>query len=235
MKGKYRKLFWLLPFVLFTACKKDNYDAPKSSLTGALLYKGDTVRVASQQVHFELWQSGFGKLTPINVNVDQDGTFSAKLFNGSYKLDFPAGQGPFISDAINQKDQSDTVAVEVKGNTLQDIEVLPYYMIRNLEFSISDSTVSGSFKLEQIVTDDQAKTVENVTMYINKTRFVDNNNNIATQSIAGNQISDLNHIALDVKVPEMVPTQNYIFARIGVKMTNVEDRMFSRIKKITLK
>src|SRR5699024_10677010 len=149
------------------------------------------------------------------------------LFDGRYKLDFPNGQGPFISDAINQKDQSDTLEIQVKGSTTQDIEVLPYYMIRALKISGEDSTISGSCKLEQVVTAaDEAREVENVTLYLNKTRFVDNNNNIATQSVAGDQIADPEHIALAVKVPEMVPSQNYVFARIGLKIKHVEDRLY---------
>jgi len=234
MKRKYQYMLWVLPAVFFMACQKDNYDPPKSAFTGAITYKGDTIRVASGQVNFELWQPGFGKLTPISVNVDQEGAFSALLFNGDYKLDFPSGQGPFMSSEINTADKSDTIAVHIQGNTSLDIEVLPYYMIRSPKFSLSGKTVTGSCQLEKILTDANARDVETVTLYLNKTAFVDNNNNIATASVSGADIVDLNEVSLSTDVPDMVPAQSYVFARIGLKIKDVEDLMFSPIVKIPL-
>jgi len=234
MKRKYQYMLWVFPALFFTACQKDNYDPPKSAFTGAITYQGDTIRVASGQVNFELWQPGFGKLEPIGVNMDQNGAFSALLFNGDYKLDFPSGQGPFISDEINTDDQSDTIAVHIQGNTSLDIEVLPYYMIRSPEFSLSGKMVTGSCQVEKIVTDARAKDVETMTLYLNKTAFVDNNNNIATASVNGADIVDLNAVSLSTDVPDMVPTQAYVFARIGLKIKDVEDLMFSPIVKIPL-
>lgn len=235
MKMKFQYILWLLPAVFFTACEKDNYAPPKSKFTGAITYKGDTIRVASRQVNFELWQSGFGKMTPINVSVDQNGIFSALLFEGDYKLDFPSGQGPFMSDKIDPKTGADTMAIHIKGNTSQNIEVMPYYMIRNPQFSLSENKVTATCKLEKIITDANAKNVDNVTLYINKTYFVDNNNNIATASINGSDITDMNDVSLHAEIPDMTPVQNYVFVRIGLKIANVEDRIFSPIMKIELK
>lgn len=234
MKWKYQHIAWLLPLASFASCKNDNYAPPKSQFTGALTYKGDTIQVASEQVTFELWQSGFGKMTPIKVNVDQDGVFSALLFDGDYKLDFPSGQGPFMANHINTKDNSDTVQVHVAGNTHLDIEVMPYYMIRNPAFSLSGKTVTATCGLEKVITDVNQEDVEKVTLYLSKTAFDDNNNNIATAEIAGGDITDMSHISLKADVPDLVPTQNYIFARIGLKVQNVEDLLFSPTVKIQL-
>jgi hypothetical protein len=234
MKSTYQQIACLAVVLFFAACQKDNYAPPKSKLTGAITYKGDTIRVASQQVTFELWQSGFGKLTAIKVNVAQDGSFSALLFDGDYKLDFPSGQGPFMSDKINSKDNSDTLAVQVAGNTSVDLEVMPYYLIRTPQFSISGKTVTGSCALEKIITDANARDVESVTLYLNKTSFVDNNNNIASTSVAGADIADPASITLHADVPDMVPTQGYVFARIGLKIKNVEDMMFSPVVKVSI-
>jgi hypothetical protein len=232
MKRKFQYSLCLLSAIFFTACQKDNYPAPGSRFTGAIMYKGDTVRVASGQVNFELWQSGFGKLTPINVMVDQKGTFSALLFNGDYKLDFQDGQGPFMASQIDPKTNSDTMAVKVQGATSLNIEVMPYYMIRSPQFSVSGKQVNATCQLEKIITDANARDVESVTLYINKTYFADNNNNIATASISGGDITDMNHISLTAGIPDMTPTQNYIFARIGVKIANVEDMIFSPVVKL---
>lgn len=235
MKMRSKYILWVFPVLMFAACQKDNYEPPKSKFTGAIVYKGDTIGLGTQQVTFELWQSGFGKLTPISVNVDQKGTFSALLFNGEYKLDFPSGQGPFMANHIDTKTGGDTIALSVNGNTSLNIEVEPYYMIRNPSFSINGSTVTANCKLEQIITDADAKGIDDVTLYLNKTEFVDNNNNIATAGIGGGDITDMNNISLHVDVPNLVPSQDYVFARIGVKITNVEDRLFSPVVKIALK
>lgn len=234
MKKKYQYIGCLLAVVFFAACQKDNYAPPKSKLSGAITYKGDTIQVASLQVYFELWQSGFGKLTPINVNVDQDGSFSALLFNGDYKLDFPNGQGPFMANQIDTQNKSDTLAVHVQGNTSLDLEVVPYYMIRSPQFSLGGSTVTATCQLEKIITDADQKDVETVSLFLNKTAFVDNNNNIAAATVNGADITDMGHISLHADVPDMVPTQHYVFARIGLKVKNVEDLMFSPVVKITL-
>jgi hypothetical protein len=35
-------------------------------------------------------------------------------------------------------------------------------------------------------------------------------------------------------VPAIVPTQNYVYARVGVKIAGVEDMIFSPVVKVTL-
>ena len=50
--------------------------------------------------------------------------------------------------------------------------------------------------------------------------------------MAGSAITDPNNISLTVAVPSITPTQNYVFARIGVKIAGVEDLLFSALKKI---
>jgi hypothetical protein len=67
-------------------------------------------------------------------NVAQDGSYSAILFNGSYKMVFPKGRGPFKT---LEKDATakDTLFVKLSGNQTLDVEVMPYYMIRTPQFS----------------------------------------------------------------------------------------------------
>lgn len=231
MKTKNHYLVWLLPFMLLTACQIDNYDAPKSKLEGQIVYQQDPINVSYNNVTFELWQSGFGKMTPINVTVDQDGSYSAVLFDGDYKLIIPKGQGPFMRK-VNTETQSDTVLVHVTGDQTMNIEVEPYYMVRDPQFSVADSKVSANCKLEQIVTDSNAKNVENVSLYISKTKFVDSRTSISSQTIDGTNISDLSNISLNADIPQMTPTQNYVFVRIGVKIKDVEDKIYSPVTKL---
>lgn len=225
----------ILSVCFLLSCQKDNYPVPNSKLQGAILYKGDTIHVAANQVNFQLWQSGYGKLTPITVNVNQDGIFSALLFNGDYLLNFPKGRGPFISDKIDTGNNKDTIRLSVRGNTQQNIEVLPYYMVRNVNFNLDAGKIHGNFKLEKIITDLNSKKVEWVRLYVNKTIFVDNNNNIAFQTIDGSDIVNFENISLGLDTPQIVPSQDYFFVRIGIKIENVEDMLFSKAQKVELK
>lgn len=221
----------LLSVVAFTGCQKDNYEPPKSTLKGAIMYNGDSIDVSYNDVTFELWQSGFGKLTPINVTVDQDGTYSALLFDGNYKLIIPQGQGPFMSQT-NPKTNSDTILIQLNGSQTFDIEVLPYYMFNDANFSVSGKTVTATCTLEKIITDENAKDIQSVSLYISKTTFVDGRNSISTATIDGADITDMNNISLSSDIPEMTPAQNYVFVRIGLKIKNVEDMLFSKIVKL---
>ncbi len=213
------------------SCKKDNYKEPQSMLTGKFHYKGEAIQVQYDQVPYEIYQYGFGKVGPIGETVTPDGTYSQLLFDGDYKLVVRAGQGPFYWPQSSGK--SDSIAITIKGNTVRDIEVEPYYMIRSPQVSYASGVVTGKFKIEKIITDSRAKSIETATLFINKTQFVSGSDNIARTDIAGSAITDPNNVSLTVTKPVISPTQNYVFARIGVKTAGVEDWIFSPVQKIT--
>ena len=215
----------------FSCTKKDNYPAPGSKLTGALMYKGDSIPVEYIRVPFQLYQFGFGKVGGINETFDQDGIMHALLFDGEYKFIIPNGQGPFLWKQT-VAGNPDTLLITVNGNTTMNIEVTPFYMIRNPQITGSGGNVTATFKLEQIITGAGAKAIEKVTLFINKTQFVSGSDNIKNTGISGSAITDPNNISLTVAVPSITPTQNYVFARIGVKIAGVEDLLFSPLKKI---
>ncbi|MFC1226126.1 DUF3823 domain-containing protein [Pedobacter sp. BG31] len=231
MKIRFYFMMGALIAILFVSCKKDNYDAPEADFTGRIVYKGESISVQYGQVNFELWQSGFGNYAALNVNVSQDGTYSARLFNGDYKLVFSPNQGPFLWKK-NAAGKQDTIAVNINGNKTMDIEVMPYYMIRGATLTAAAGKVNAFCKLEKIITNADAKDIENVSLYINKTQFVDGSNNIAAQQISGAAIADLNNLNMSVTIPGITPTQNYVFARIGVKIAGVDDLIFTPVSKI---
>jgi hypothetical protein len=233
MKSKIHYILFLALSTLTLSCEKDNFDAPKASLTGQLVYNGEAIGLEYNKVNYELYQPGFGKTGPIGSTFTPEGGFSHLLFDGNYKLVIPLGQGPFVwKQSVAGK--PDSLAVTLSGNTNVNIEVTPYFMIRNALLSYSAASVTGTCKLEQIVTGVNAKTIERVTLYISKTRFADSQTNIATAQIAGAAITDLNNVVLKVTVPVLVPTQNYVFARIGVKFSGVDDMIFAATTKLTL-
>lgn len=108
-------------------------------------------------------------------------------------------------------------------------------MIKNAQISGSGTTVTASCKIDKIITDANAKDIERVNLYINKTQFVSGNGDqqIAKAEIGGGAV-DPNNVTLSVTVPSMVPAQNYVFARIGLKIAGVEDMIFSPLQKIQL-
>jgi hypothetical protein len=231
MKLKGYIFFLIISAGLFS-CKKDNYEAPSSTLNGRIVYKGEAIQVEYGQVPFQIYQYGFGKLGAINGTFAPDGSYSALLFDGNYKLIIPNGQGPFLWKQTSSG-APDSLSITLKGSQTQDLEVTPYYMIRNPQISGAGGKVTGSFKVEKIITDANAKDIESVELYINKTQFVSRGDNVKMSSMAGSAIADPNNISLSVDVPSIVPTQNYVFARIGVKIAGVEDMIFSPVVKVT--
>lgn len=229
MKKTYYILFLGLMLSL-ASCEIDNYDEPEALFTGAITYQGDTIRVAQNDVRFQLWQSGFGNEGPMDVHVAQNGSFSALLFKGDYRLKFLDGQGPFKANYVNEQ-AGDTIYLDINGDTNMELEVTPYYMVRNPQINLSGNTVQASIDLEQVITGEAAKDVEHVTLYLNTTQFVASNGDM---SIARSDadLTDLNNLSMSLEVPD-VP-QDYIFARVGVKIVDVEDMIYSPVVKLNL-
>jgi len=233
MKFKLHYISLLACCVSMLSCKKDNYDAPSNTLSGKLVYQGQTFGVEKDQVPFQLYQFGFGKVGPIGSSFTQEGTYSAVLFNGTYKLIIPNGQGPFMWKKT-ATGNPDSITINLNGNQVLDLEVTPYYLINDAQVSGSGGTVNATFKVAKIITDANAKDVENVRLYINKTQFVSAGNNIGSANIDGAAIADPNNVSLSVNVPAIAPAQNYVFARVGLKVRDVEDRIYSPLVKIQL-
>lgn len=226
---------YIVPFVLagmMTACKKDNYTAPSLTLSGHIVYNGEDIQVERNQVPLQIYQYGFGKVGPIGETFAQDGGYSAELFAGQYKIIVPNGQGPFMWKQTSAGNP-DTVVVNLNGTQTMDLDVTPYWMIRTPSLAASGGTVTATFKAEQIITDANAKSIERVSLYINKSQFVSGGDNNAVTDLAGGSITDLNNISLSVTIPSMTPSQNYVYARVGLKISGVEDMIFSPLQKLS--
>jgi len=231
---KYNYRYILLSFLVCAAaaCSKDNYKAPASILKGRLMYKGDSIGVERNQVSLQLYQYGFGKVGAINGNFSQEGLYSFSLFDGDYKLIIPNGQGPFLwkTDANGNPD---SLSVVLRGDQTLDLEVTPYYMLNGATITGGGGAVAANFSVEKVITDPAvAKDVERVNLYINKTQFVSGADNIAKAEMAGADITDPSHVSLNVTVPATYPAQNYVYARVGLKIKDVEDMIFTPVTKV---
>lgn len=234
MKIKLHYIILIACSVIMLSCKKDNYDEPSLTLTGRLVYQGQPIGgLERDQVPFELYQFGFGKVGPIGSSFTQEGEFSAVLFNGTYKLIIPNGQGPFMWKKT-AGGAPDTISIALTGSQAVDLEVTPYYLIKSPQITGGGGKVSATFAVEKIITGAGAQDIENVTLYINRTQFVSESGNdrVARTTMAGSAITNPNSISLQVTVPTLQPTQSYVFARVGIKIKNVEDRLYSPVQKI---
>ena len=231
------KLFILLGIMtaFLASCEKDNYDAPGSFLRGNIVYNGEPINVSYNDVTFQLWEPGWQKSSSIDVVVDQDGSYSELLFDATYKLIIPVSQGPW-RNKINTETNSDTIIVNLKGSMDLDIEVEPYYLIQNTQFSASGRNITANFKAAKIITDADARDIEEVGLYVNKTQFVDfrGDYNVVNTKIGGGDITDPNSINMTVTVPDLVPTQDYVYARVGLKISGIEDMIFSPVQRVDL-
>lgn len=211
--------------VLLASCAKDNYEPPKSTLTGRVIYDNQPVGVRTNGVQLELWQKGYQLFTKIPVQVSQEGTFSASLFDGDYKLVRLRGNGPWV-------DNTDTIDVKVRGAATIDVPVQPYFVIRNPTIQRSGTSLTGSLTVGQVVT---GRAVERVTMYVGTTQFVDVTNNVGSASVATAALADLSKsLPLSLTLPATVSSRPYFYARIGVKTVGVAELIYSPVQKITL-
>src|SRR5690606_28374043 len=118
----------LLIGLVAASCDFDNFEEPKSTLSGRVVYNGEALGLRSNGVELEIWQHGYDLFQKIPVYVAQDGTFSAVLFDGDYKMTLLRGNGPWM-------DQTDSIDVQVRGDQMSDVEVQPYYVLRNSSIS----------------------------------------------------------------------------------------------------
>ncbi|MBD2703557.1 DUF3823 domain-containing protein [Spirosoma sp. BT702] len=232
-------------FLTLTGCAYDNFEPPKSTFEGRLVYKGEPLLMQSANVavgnnsdfpvFLELWQKAYNNRSSIRIPIKQDGTFSSLLFDGEYKLIVPNGQGPFLWKRT-ASNTPDSLNVTVQGSQKLDIEVMPYYMLRNPKMSLSGRKVSGSVSLEKVITDaTNGKAVERVSLYVNRTQFVDAGNSLNKADLAGADIKDIANVSLTTAdLPALVPAQAYVYARIGLKISGVEDMIYTPVQKIDL-
>ncbi|ARK09145.1 DUF3823 domain-containing protein [Fibrivirga algicola] len=210
--------------ILMTSCQKDNFEPPKSTLTGRVIYENQPVGVRTNGVQLELWQRGYQLFTKIPLLVGQDGTFSAVLFDGDYKLVRLRGNGPWV-------DNTDTIAVQVRGSATIDVPVQPYFVIRNPTVQRSGTNLTGSCTVAQATA---GRAIERVTMYVGTTQFVDATNNVGSVNLTGTALADLSKpLALSLALPTAVSSRAYFYARIGVKTVGVAELLYAPVQKIT--
>lgn len=210
--------------IVAISCNYDNFEEPKSNLSGRIVYQGETVGLRSQGVQLELWQHGYDLFQKIPVYVSQDGTFSATLFDGDYKMTLIRGNGPWL-------DRTDSIDVQVRGNEILDVEIEPYYTISSPSYSVSGSTLTVDFTLNGINTD---RALEFVGIYMGKASLTDNIINEGVSIVQGGDITPGTAVSVDVEIPAALAGRGDIFVRIGAKTMGVQELIFSQVENVSL-
>ncbi|MEH6308971.1 DUF3823 domain-containing protein [Olivibacter sp. CPCC 100613] len=223
---KKYSIYCLLIFVtLVSSCGKDNYEEPTSTLTGRIVYQGEPLQLkgSNQSVRIQLFQEGYDFRSPLDVFVGQDGSFSAKLFDGHYKLVTRDGNGPWLNTR-------DTTEVELRGSTSVDLEVTPYFTISNPSISLNGSVMNTSFTINQIV---DASQIDRVILLLNTTTFVDEVSNIVRSEFSGDDVR-VGEMALDVDFSDNAKAVNAkaLFGRICVWPSGSDQGIFSEVVRL---
>ena len=226
MKIRLITLTTILLFI-FAACEYDNFDEPKSVLTGRVVYNGVPVGVRTNGTQLELWQSGFQLFEKIPVYIAQDGTFSAVLFDGNYKLVRLSG-APW-------ENQTDTINVQVKGNTVIDVDVKPYFTVSNASYSKSGNTLTANFQVSKISENAQ---LDNVKVYLGKSVLTDQNKSEASVDVDLSEYVPVTgnvNMTQAIEIPSSLAGYPYIFSRVGVKSSQSNEYYYTQVEKIELK
>jgi len=182
--------------------------------------------IRSNGVQLKLWQHGYQVFSKIPVYIDQDGTFTAKVFDGNYKLTLLRGNGPWA-------DKTDSIDVKVNGSANVDVSVDPYFIIKNEKFERTGTSVTATFNLQRVNT---SKALELVRIYIGQTNITDQVNNAANAQKAASAITDLSQpVTLSATIPASLSAKDYVFARVGVKAVGVAELLYSQPQMIALK
>ncbi len=214
--------------LIFSGCKYDNFAEPKSVLSGKVMYDGQAIGVRSDGPQFELWEEGHALRTFIPVHIKYDGTYSSVLFDGQYKL-VRKGDSPWLHQA------SDTIIVNVKGNTIVDIPVTPYFTISDPTFSRESLAVTSRFKINKVVAN---ANLDVVRLFFGKNILLDN---AKLSSQAHRVDADKSKIvfgqesSLTAQIPTDLRNLDFIYVRLGVKSTVTGEYAYSPVQKITLK
>jgi hypothetical protein len=244
---KHKLLPLIVAIAVLGGCKKDNREPPKSTLDGMVVITGTKMPVGVQSggTQLELWQDGFALRQKIAIHIDQTGLFSAKLFDGRYKLVRLSG-APW-------QNNTDTMIIDLKGHAQIEVPVTPFFVVggESITYSAADTSITGTFSVARL---DASKTADRVSLHLGLTMIVDAQNQIPIPAASNDKTPAGNYLTVPTTMkimlnPDRYPgtgnaelrrqlgvilTKKYVFARVAVRTTSVTQRMYSQVKEIKL-
>ena len=214
----------LLIGLIVASCEFDNFEEPKSTLSGRIVYNDEPLGLRSNGVQLELWQRGYDLFQKIPVYVAQDGTFSAVVFDGDYKMTLIRGNGPWM-------DRTDSVDVQIRGSKMIDIEVQPYFVVNNTSFSVNGNSLSVTFTLEN---PNSGRELEYASIYMGRTMLTDAVRNDGVFRLPMDQVTFGTPITVDIPIPSGLAGRSEIFVRVGAKTQGIAELVYSQAQSNTL-
>ena len=208
----------------FTGCEYDNFTEPTSTLHGRIVYGGEPVGVRTNGPQLELWDEGQELSAQFPIHIAHDGTFSAVVYDGEYKLVRKANS-PWLPAL------TDTVVVQVNGHTEIDIPVEPYFTVSNNNIQQNEGIVTVTFTLNKIV---ETANLDNVNLYFGKNILIDDIRHDHKSSVAGADVTIDGTNTVTAHIPEHLSGLGYIFVRIGVKASASSELYYTQVQKIDL-
>lgn len=214
----------LLLGILAASCEFDNFEEPKSTLSGRIVYNDEPLGLRSDGVQLELWQHGYDLFQKIPVYVAQDGTFSAVVFDGDYKMTLIRGNGPWM-------DRTDSIDVQIRGSKMIDVEVQPYFAIKNTSFNVNGNSMSVTFTLEDT---NSGRDIEYASIYMGRTILTDAVRNDGVFRVPMGDVVFGAPITVEVAIPEGLASNSEIYLRLGVKTAGIAELVYSQAENKTL-
>ena len=206
---------------LMQGCGLDNYDEPEAQFSGRVTYQGEPLQLRHGSIKFDLEQDSYELGDKIEVAIAQEGTFASRIFPGEYRFVPRPGNGPWTDDC-------QPVEFTIKGGKQLDFEVVPYYLLRNSNITLSGNTLNGVCSVKSIA---GGKAIEAMTLFVGKTRFVDDRGGRSVVTSNFEQPAEgVNNISVNIK--EIVDKYPVLYARIGLKIHGVDERIYTEIVKI---
>lgn len=215
--------FTVLTCLLFTSCGYDNFEEPNAMLLGKVVYNGTPVGVRTNGTQLELWQDGYELNTKIPVYIAHDGSYSVALFNGQYKLVRLAG-------APWEAQSNDTIVIDVKGNTVKDIDVIPYFIIQGESFrKEKNGQVTATFIIDKIVNDAE---MAEVNLYVGENILTDQNRHEFVYKVDVTTITPGSVTTVSTTLPENLAKENFLFMRLGVRSNKSNEFFYTQVQKL---
>ena len=216
-----------------SSCGYDNYDEPGAKLVGNVQYKGTNVQVKGTggTIQLQLYQTGYELTSPITVYVGQDGTFSAELFDGTYKMVTKDNNGPWVNTR-------DTTIVKLSGSAQVNLEVTPYFVLSDASCSISGNTVTVKFSLAKIVS---STSISYGTVAVGHTALIDEQNNDMSVKVGASNLQEgTNTLTFNVTDSQLATLKknaskyNRVSVRVSVRSTDSNQSNYSDVVNLNL-
>lgn len=224
MKLKPIFTIYIAAALFFTGCAYDNFAEPTATLTGRVVYNGEPIGVRTNGPQLELWEDGHELSAQFPVHIAHDGTFSAVVFDGEYKL-VRKTNSPWLPEL------TDTIVIQVNGHTELDVPVQPYFTISNAAYQQQNNTVSVNFTLNKVA---EAGNLDHLNLYFGKNVLIDDVRHDHKTSVAASDVTVDGANTLSVEIPENLRNLGYIFVRLGVKSSASGELYYTQIQKIAL-